>query len=334
MQFDIKRVSERAISVRSVFLKVNHVLQGVLGAGLLFFVVFLYLIWPPHAFPASSLITIPRDASAAEFAQILEEANIIRSEDAFKALARITGYDGHLDSGSYVFQEPATLLAVLWRIGNAKHGIEPVRITITEGMTSFDIADIFEKRVPGFDAEAFLNEASTSEGYLFPETYLFMPGDTSAAIVSRLEAQFDDSVASITPAIEESGHSFEDVVIMASILEREANTERDMRIIAGILWNRIENDMPLQVDAAFGYMHKENGYTPIGKDLDSDSPYNTYRNKGLPPTPISNPGIQSLLAAATPIPTTYVYYLTGNDGLMRYATTFEGHKRNRALYLK
>ncbi len=91
--------------------------------------------------------------------------------------------------------------------------------------------------------------------------------------------------------------------------------------------------MPLQVDAVFGYIHKENGYTPTGDDLQMDSPYNTYRNKGLPPTPISNPGIESLLAAVQPTQTAYFYYLTGRDGEMHYAKTFEEHKKNRELYL-
>jgi UPF0755 protein len=120
---------------------------------------------------------------------------------------------------------------------------------------------------------------------------------------------------------------------MASILEREANNPEDMRIVAGILWNRLDIDMPLQVDAVFGYIRQENGYTPTAEDLQLDSPYNTYRNRGLPPTPISNPGLDALLAAVQPEETPYLYYLTGRDGKMYYGRTFEDHKRNRALYL-
>lgn len=334
MQFDITRVAERASSVRYPFTWRKKPLHLVAFAVILGAIIGLFFVWPPRAFPTTALTTIPRDSSAAEFAHILKEARIIRSETAFRGFARITGYDQHLNPGIYVFKEPLSLFTVLWRVGNGKHGIEPIRVTITEGMTQYDIASTFEAHLPGFNKDAFLNEASTSEGYLFPETYLFIPGDTPAEIKDRLRAQFDESVATITPQIEESGRTLEDIVTMASILEREANNEEDKRIVAGILWNRIKNDMRLQVDATFGYMHKENGYTPTAADLESSSPYNTYRHTGLPPTPISNPGIESLLAAADPIPTAYVYYLTGNDGLMHYATTFEGHKRNRALYLK
>jgi UPF0755 protein len=124
------------------------------------------------------------------------------------------------------------------------------------------------------------------------------------------------------------------LVIMASLLEREAKTLADKRMVAGILWNRIKIGMPLQVDAVFGYIHDRATYSPSFDDLHVDSPYNTYLNKGLPPGPIDNPGLDSIIAAATPTKTSDLYYLTGSDGQMHYAKTFEQHKQNRALYLK
>ncbi len=292
-----------------------------------------YVASAPRNAPREALITVPTDASGAQFARTLKEERIIRSETAFRVLARISGADHRLNPGQYLFEKPANLFTVLYRISRAEHGISPVRVTLTEGMTARDMAGTLQAQLPGFDSQAFLAEASTSEGYLFPETYLFMPGDAPAAIVSRLRAQFDDSAAAISPAVAASGHSLSDIVIMASILEREANTPEDMQTVAGILWNRIKLGMPLQVDAAFGYARQQNGYTPTAADLEGDSPYNTYRNKGLPPTPISNPGLAALRAAATPAKTSYLYYLTGKDGAMHYAQTFEQHKRNRELYL-
>ncbi|MBP9816793.1 MAG: endolytic transglycosylase MltG, partial [Candidatus Pacebacteria bacterium] len=103
--------------------------------------------------------------------------------------------------------------------------------------------------------------------------------------------------------------------------------------VSGILWNRIELGMPLQVDAVFGYIQDTQTYSPSFDDLEIESPYNTYRNKGLPPGPIANPGVNSILAAVTPTKTEYLYYLTGRDGKMYYAETFEAHKANRARYL-
>lgn len=333
MAFDIPMQPQAPVRPKRFTVRTQQAIAGIFALGVLGLCVSAFIASPPASFESNSLVAIPEDASAAQFAHVLKETHIIRSETAFRVLARVSRYDRHLDPGAYVFQKPLNLLSVLYRVGNAKHGIDPVRITFTEGMTSFDIADTLEKELPGFDKAAFLNEASTSEGYLFPETYDFMPSDTPRAIVNRLKIQFSESISAITPQIMASKHSVSDIVIMASILEREAKSEDDKRLVAGILWNRINKGQPLQVDASFGYAHKENGYTPTADDLDSDSPYNTYRNKGLPPTPISNPGLESLLAAATPATTKFFYYLTGKDGKMHYAQTFEQHKKNRALYL-
>ncbi|MEO6536261.1 MAG: endolytic transglycosylase MltG [Candidatus Paceibacterota bacterium] len=304
------------------------VVLGVLGLGLL-----AWFLSPPSDFPANQLVTIPKGASGLDFANNLSASHVIRSPFAFRVYARLTGLDHTLDPGTYLFAKPLILTSVVSRIGHGEHGINPVRITFTEGMTVKDINATLSEQLPGFDSKSFLRDASTSEGYLFPDTYFFMPGDDSSDIVVRLRSQFSQQIASITPQVLASNRSFSDVVIMASILEREAQSPEDMRMVAGILWNRIDKGLPLQVDATFGYIHGENGYTPTAADLSSDSLYNTYRNKGLPPGPISNPGLNALLAAVTPTKTKNLYYLTGKDGLMHYAVTFEQHKKNRALYL-
>lgn len=334
MPFDIQGPAPE-YRARTRFAIVRHYERWIVGGVL--FVIFIIGFWTisaPGNFPRNSLITIPAGSSAQSFGRTLADDHYIRSEFAFRVLAHLTGFDHWLDTGSYAFTRPESLPVVLWRMEKGEHGIAPIRVTITEGMTRFDIAATLSANVPGFDSSAFLTQSSTSEGYLFPETYFFMPGDTPTAIVDRLTAQFASSTASIASDIAASKHSERDIVIMASILEREAQSPEDMRIVAGILWNRIAHGMPLQVDASFGYAHQENGYTPTAADLESDSPYNTYRNKGLPPTPISNPGIAALTAAANPATTTYVYYLTGTDGKMHYAVTFDQHKANKAKYLK
>jgi len=120
---------------------------------------------------------------------------------------------------------------------------------------------------------------------------------------------------------------------MASILEGEALTTSDRKLVAGVLWRRLEIGMPLQVDATFSYVNGKTTFELTLDDLKIDSPYNTYKYKGLPPTPINNPGLNSINAALYPTKTKYLYFLSGNDGKMHYARTFEEHKRNRQLYL-
>lgn len=293
-----------------------------------------YVLFVPIApFTENALVTIPRDASVAETAQVLVDEHVLRSAFVFKVVTKVFRLDRSLQPGVYFFQKPIGALPLALRIYDGETGIKTARITFTEGMTRYDMSDTLTHDLPGFSSQVFLRNASTSEGYLFPDTYFLTPGTTPDEIISRLHARFEEQIETIAPEVQAFGMTQSDIVIMASLLEREARDEEDKRMVAGILWNRIRIGMPLQVDAVFGYIHKANGYTPTATDLASNSPYNTYRNKGLPPGPICNPGLESLLAAVTPTQTKNLYYLTGKDGLMHYAKTFEEHKKNRALYL-
>lgn len=335
LEFDIKASGAPKKSAHPYLASVRvHAGRITGGALLVLLLVGVWSISAPRDFPRDSVVSIPKGESAQGFASVLKREHVIRYAFLFRIAARLTTLDHRLDTGAYLFSQPTSLPVVLWRIAHAEHGVVPIRITITEGMTRFSITDLFSDQLPDFDRAAFLDESSTSEGYLFPETYFFMPGYPPGDIVARLTAQFASSTASVAPELASSKHSKADIVIMASILEREAKTPQDMHIVAGILWKRIANGMPLQVDAAFGYIHQSDGYTPTAADLASDSPYNTYKYRGLPPTPISNPGLAALEAAANPTGTNYLYYLTGTDGNMHYATTYVAHQRNIRLYLK
>ncbi|MDB5237271.1 MAG: Endolytic murein transglycosylase [Parcubacteria group bacterium] len=292
------------------------------------------LFTPATGFPSKEMISIPADSSSDDIALQLARQHLVRSAFELKALARLTGQDRALQSGIYVFSTPVGLAQVLSRLAKGDHGIAEARVTLTEGMTARNMAQAIAAQIPGFDTQAFLNAASTSEGYLFPDTYFILPGTSASDIEQRLRAQFDTKIATIQPQIRAFGAVLRDDVIIASILEREAKDPKDMRMVAGILYNRLKIGMPLQVDAAFGYAHGADGYIPTAADIAGNSPYNTYRFKGLPPTPIANPGLDALLAAVTPTKSSYIYYITGTDGTMHYAKTFEQHKANIAKYLK
>jgi len=292
-----------------------------------------FFLIPAQNFPSGHLIEIPEDSHVGEMGAILEERGVIRSAFIFKAYARLTFQDRSLESGPYVFDKPIGLLTIVHRMSNGEHGIKPARVTLTEGMTVKDMGEALTLAMPDFDTEAFMELASTSEGYLFPDTYFFIPGTKPGEAVERLRARFDERIQTISEEIGASGRSVEEIVVMASLIEREAQSEEDMRMISGILWKRLDSGMLLQVDAVFGYIRGESGYEPTARDLEVDSPYNTYLYEGLPPTPIANPGLTALRAAAVPLESPYFYYLTGRDGLMYYGTTFAEHTRNRELYL-
>lgn len=209
-----------------------------------------------------------------------------------------------------------------------------VRITFPEGFTTREMALEVNKTFPTLSTTTFRLAASPYEGYLFPDTYIFSALVSTTTIITTLRENFNAKIAPLKDDVARSGHSLEEIVIMASLLEKEARTDESRRIVAGILWNRLKLGMPLQVDAVFGYIFGRDTYSPSAQDLKTESPYNLYLHTGLPPGPINNPGLHTLNAALHPATTTYLYYLTGSDNLMHYATTHAGHQANRAKYLK
>jgi UPF0755 protein len=170
---------------------------------------------------------------------------------------------------------------------------------------------------------------------LFPDTYFIFPGERADTVHKMLRENFDQQILDedVVAAIEESGKTLEELLVMASILEKEASRMQDRRTIAGILWERIDRGMPLQVDAVFPYIIGKNTFELTLEDLKVDSPYNTYANKGLPPGPIGNPGLNSILAAATPIASEYLFFLSDYSGDFHFSRTYEQHLNYKRQYL-
>jgi len=310
----------------------------ILGSAALLLILATLVSWfsfihPPSDFPTDRLIHVEEDASVGAIAVSLQEERVIRSSFFFRGWMKITGADREVHAGTYYFPKPLTLFGVAERIATGERGIDSVRVTLTEGMTSWEMGETLAAALPDFSEETFVELARPYEGYLFPDTYFIDPGTSPEQVVERLRETFSQKTEALQADIEGRGLFLNEVVTMASLIEKEADTPEDRRLVSGILWNRIESDMPLQVDAVFGYILSRSGYAPTGEDLELESPYNTYANRGLPPGPIANPGLDSLDAALYPGDTNFFYYLTGRDGKMYYATTFEAHKENRELYL-
>lgn len=241
--------------------------------------------------------------------------------------------DTRIQSGTYFFREPNSLFIISLRLTNLLFGTKPYRVFIPEGYSNKKISVLLSKTFPNFSQADFLQKTAELEGRLFPDTYYFQRESTVDEIIFELNENWKEQIKSLNQDILLSGRSLDDIMTMASIIERETMTAEDRRLVSGILWKRIEIGMPLQVDATFEYYTKYNTYTVTKSVMKSDSPYNTYTNKGLPPTPIANPGLDSIKAAISPTKSDYLYYLTGRDGKMYYAEDFTGHKKNRRLYL-
>lgn len=293
-----------------------------------------YLISPPSSATVALSVVIPEGASVRAIATAFAEHGIVRSATLFRAYLIVSERDRSIVPGLYLFEEPVSLFAVADRIAGGDHGVATVKITFPEGMTNREFAQIAASELPLVRADDFLRH-SGAEGGLFPDTYFFYETATSGEVASALRDTFAVKTATLRMEAEMNGLDWDNVIILASIVEEEAATPEDRRIIAGILLERLRIGMALGIDATFAYTQGKGTMQITQSDLENkDDPYNTYRHKGLPPTAIANPGRDALEAILDPIKTDYLFYLSDNEGRMHYARTFEEHKKNKARYLR
>ncbi len=290
-------------------------------------------IAPPADFSPGSTVVIAPGASAPSVAQTLADEHIIAHPVLLRAALRAIGASDRVQAGVYRFDAPENLLVVLYRLVTADYGLPPVRLTFVEGTTVREMAAQIATAFPGISSSDFFAAGQPDEGYLFPDTYFFSPSANTASVIAMMRANFDAKIAPLMGDLRASGRSLADTVTLASLVEKEARTTANRRIVAGILDNRLKLGMPLQVDAVFGYIYGRDTYSPSYADLTVDSPYNTYTHKGLPPGPIDNPGLDSLEAVLNQTKTNYLYYLTDRNGVMHYATTYAQHQANLRKYL-
>lgn len=302
-------------------------------AGILF-VSLLFLLSPPFAFPVNRSFAIAPGDNLMSVSQELAEQSIVRSPFLFRVFVRLLASEKMLIAGTYFWEQPLAAPAVAWRLTRGAFGIEPVKATLPEGVSVREIALILDKRLPKFDPDEFVLLAAPLEGYLFPDTYFFDPAAAAKTVVDKLRSNFNRRISTIGPQLLSSGVALRDVIIMASLLEKEAHQYDTKRLISGILWKRLIADVPLQVDAVFNYILGKNTFQLTRADLAVDSSYNTYKYTGLPEGPIANPGLESILAAVSPIDSPYWFYLSDREGNTHYARDFEEHKANKQKYLR
>jgi UPF0755 protein len=275
---------------------------------------------------------VAKGSSASEIGKNLESAGLIRNELAFRIYFKLYGHADKIQSGQFRLSASYSLLQIIKALLG---GPEEVRVTIPEGLRREEIAQRFAASLGKGNAfvSELLQDSKGMEGYLFPDTYL-IPADASpSAIIRKMNETFRSKTAGLSSSV---GLSFDQSVVLASIVERETRTNAERPIVAGILVKRLNAGMALQVDATIQYaIGNSKDWWPIVTpiDLQVNSPFNTYVNKGLPPTPICNPGLSSLKAAFNPIHTDYWYYIHDPSGQIHYATTLAEQTANIKKYL-
>jgi len=296
--------------------------------------------------PASeTFVEIAPGSTTSQIASQLEVAGVIRSQYAFE-LVRLWKR-GKLKAGEYRFDHSAAVTEVYARI--ARGDVYTISVTLPEGSNRFDVADRLERAglVPKEDFLAatvsevrlisdFAPHAATVEGYLFPDTYRFPRKATAPQIVAAMVKRFRSKTEPLG-----LGRNAQDVVTLASLVEKETAVEEERPLVASVLSNRLAKKIPLMTDPAVIYGLKSADkwrgaiYESDLKDPTHDTPYNTYHHNGLPPGPVANPGLPSLRAAMNPAATEYLYFVAaGNDprGKSRFAITLDEHNKNVASY--
>lgn len=304
--------------------------------------IFFWLSLQPTSSSEEKIFVINKGERLTSIASRLEKEGLIRNKYVFLALVYYLGLDKKIQAGSFRLSpaHSSTEIARLLTVGRLDKWL-----VVIEGWRREQIAQAVEKEFPTISAEEFLRETKGMEGYLFPDSYLIPVNASVSVVVELMRENFEKKTkewlkktsADLTP---------EEVVILASLIEREVKFDSDRALVAGVLINRLKNGWPLQVDATVQYAKAnvicglkparcQNWWPPVSKeDLSLDSPYNTYLRKGLPPTPISNPSLSSIKAVVNYKKTDYWFYLSDKEGRIHFAKTLEEHQRNIRRYLK
>ena len=287
-------------------------------------------------------VTIPQGSTFAAAADSLESAGVLRVPRLFRIYASLTGRDRDIKAGTYLL-EPGLSWNELIHALSAGRGIEQ-DITVPEGLPLRSIIPLLAGSI-GAPVESLWSAARDSatrrrlgvptpdlEGYLFPDTYRFMYGTSAREAVREMVRRFEDIWEPAWDArAAEMGMSRHAVITLASIVEKEARLAEERPVIAAVYHNRLRQGMPLQADPTIQYAIGEHRTRVLYRDLKIDSPYNTYRNRGLPPGPIASPGRASIEAALFPANVPYRYFVAHPDGHHEFRVTFEEHTAARRL---
>ncbi len=314
-------------------------------------IIFMFDLKSKVEFDGEKEFVIIPGESVGEITLNLIEQEIIHSEFTFKFYVWLKGWQSSIQAGSYILT-PMSIADVAKTLAGGKVDNE-ISLKFIEGWAMKDMAEYLVEEEIIDDPDIFLNTAKAEnftdefkfleevstrplEGFLFPDTYRVFKDSSVVDIISKQLENFDQKVSSaMRTEIRAQGKNVYEVLIMASIIEAEVQTDEDRKLVSGVLWKRLDVGMPLQVDSSLKYIiGKQNRNALTFEELEIDSEYNTYKYRDLPPTPINNPGDSAIRAAIYPKSSDYWFYLSDKEGNTHFAEDKAGHDSNVNKYLR
>ena len=298
--------------------------------------VVLVLFWPQPNPSYVSKVSVITGSTLGEISKQLYEKKIISNEQMFRWAVQVMGKEKEIPVGTFQLVDTQSNYDIIKQLVYGSP--ELIKVRLLEGWSVKQIA-AYLNEVMGFEPDEILNiskdyrflkkhniKASTIEGYLFPDTYLFFNGDTPTSVLDNVVSEYKtfwkDAFRNRARELNMTEH---EVVTLASIIEGEAIYDKERPTISGVYHNRLNRGMRLQADPTIQYIIEDGPRRLLNRDLRIDSPYNTYKNKGLPPGPINSPGAQSLKAALYPEENEYLFFVARGDGYHTFTTNEKDH---------
>ena len=302
------------------------------------------LLTPKKEIGEDQLFVVREGATLKEVAAGLEKAGMVKARFPVIAWGKLHGYDRKIKAGDYSLNGTMTPIEILERLTNGN--ILNYSVTIPEGFTARQIADLLHER--GLcDKAAFLSSVHDAyvaqeagltvadlEGYLYPDTYKFARGISPGSIVRMMVMRFREKMKPLREKVEASGMTMNEIITLASIVEKETGSAEERPVIASVFLNRLKKGMRLESDPTVIYGIADFNGNLTREDLNRPGPYNTYTEKGLPPGPIANPGIDSIRAVLYPSHTDFLFFVSKNDGTHCFSKTLSEHNRAVRTYQK
>lgn len=290
-----------------------------------FFGAFLWqeIYLPKDPIAENRIFSVEKGQNLFQIGEDLEKEGLIKNRFFFDFYVITKGKAKQLQVGKYFLNSSTMSVAEIAK-KIISGDVAKIVVTIPEGFTVKQIEEKLNLKLP----------EENLEGFLFPDTYYFPIDVTGEEVVKIMRNNFEKKIAPLKAEIEKQGKTIFEIVTMASLIEKEVKTKEDRELVSGILWKRLENNIPLQVDATITYITGKKTSKISKEETQIDSPYNTYKYLGLPIGPISNPGLESILAALYPKDSEYWYYLSTPEGETIFSKTLEEHNLAKAKYLK